>query len=179
MKVLAILLALALCAAPAAADITGAYAYGGEHSILPGMPIWIQFFVCNGALDESIATIEIDITDAGGTSMCWWFAHGSYSEIEPDRPNWEGQSGVDGAVFVDADGGVGEVFPGESLTLWVNISLMSSYYFKETYEVIYIIHGDGAGDEPHEVLGVAARLHLPPLSAVAETSWGAVKALFR
>ena len=133
-----------------------------------------EFLVENGSADEAIASVVIELQTGGGL---WFYNALGYEEIEQGRPNWELGSGSAYAAFVDADGGLGEVFPGESTRIWAVITPDDELQ-PGTYPIGYGIQGDGTGEPPHYVSGTTGYIHLGP-SPVEDTTWGRVKALYR
>ena len=176
MKQSAIVVLLLLIAVSARADLTGAVVSGGpEVSTAPWSLVDCEFLVENGSTDEAIATVVIELEAVGG----FWFYSGlGYDEIEQGRPNWELGSGTGGAHFLDADGGLGEVFPGESTRIWVGIT-PDDELEPGIYPIGYYITGDGTGEPPHFVWGATGYIHLVGASPVEGTTWGRVKALYR
>jgi hypothetical protein len=168
---------LLACAVSSSADTTGAaLEYGPEAWAVPGSPVDCTFLLTNGSASEPVATVAVQM----GYGV-WHYGLPGYDEIEPGRPNWDASGGWSVAVWTDVDGGAGEVFPGESTQIWVTVTPSDDMPYG-TYEIGYVICGDGTGLPPHETFGVAGHIYVGASGTIPETvggSWGRVKALFR
>jgi len=137
-------------------------------------------WISNRSSDESVACATLYVTPPwyGALAMC----NPSYypDQLEPGRPSWDMQGTLPGSEvsWCDANGGSGEVWPGESALIYFNVYVSETCPYGD-YAIYYYIMGDGSGAPPHESSGETGRVIIQDPSPVEAASWGSIKALFR
>lgn len=101
----------------------------------------------------------------------------AYNEITAGRPAWDTSVDVGpytggSAWWVDSDGGMGEVSPGQATTIWIDATVKALDERPQSWpiDVHWEIWGDQGGyvDGWHVIW-----------TPVEQTSWGHIKALYR
>ncbi len=138
--------------------------------VVPGQTYTFTFTVQNNSTDgESIANVQITFPDGftlfGGTM--------SFVPIVAGRPSWDMMvPTIDHTgLWTDNNGGIGEIFPNESTTVSIDVTVADVLYGIPIY---WCVDGDGVGAEPHQNCG-CVDLEVNPVDV---TSWSSIKALY-
>jgi len=172
-NLLIVVLVLSVAVSAGARNMEGSYVELLEPaSISPGETYTFTFGVYNASTDsEWLADVLITVPDL------WSIDAGSMSYVpivaDPIRPSWdmmvpEGPT----AMWLDNDGGYGELYGDEYTTVSVDLTVGAQLYGIPIY---WCLKGDIWGDPPHEVCG-CIDLQISP---VEEQSWASIKALYR
>ena len=141
-----------------------------EGIIVPGETNTFEFGVYNASTDaEWVTDVLITFPDQwviDESSM-------SYVEVAAGRPSWD-MMVPDGptAMWLDNDGGYGELYGGEYTTISVDVMVATQLYGLPIY---WCIKGDIYGEPPHEVCDCIYLQATP----VEEASWASIKAMYR
>lgn len=181
MRITAIALGiLIVMSSVATADMSSASVQSYWQETWPGRTEAMTTSVWNGSTDESIAYVELYLVPAeyGDLGM----REPSYvpDQFAPGRPSWDVYADYYGCVatWSDANGGSGEIWPGESGILYFTVDI-SSECLPGGYTFYYYICGDGSGAPPHDCYGSGGGVHVQDPSPAETESWGSIKALFR
>ena len=172
-NLLIVVLVLSVAVTAGARSIEGSYVeLLSPSSISPGSTYTFEFGVYNASLDAEWLT-DVLITFPDG----WIINEGSMSYVpivaDPIRPDWL-MTVPDGptAMWLDNDGGYGEMYGDEYTTVSVEVYVATQLYGIPIY---WCLKGDIWGDPPHEVCD-CVYLQVTP---VEETSWASIKALYQ
>ena len=172
-NLLIVVLVLAVAVSAGARSMEGSYVeLLDPPSISPGATYVFEFGVYNASTDAEWAT-DILITFPDG----WVITEDSMTYVpivvDPIRPSWD-MVVPDGptAMWLDNDGGYGELYGDEYTTMTVEVTVATQLYGIPIY---WCIKGDIYGDPPHEVCG-CVELQVTPLE---ESSWASIKAMYR
>ena len=169
--IVVLVLSVAVCAG--ARSVEGSFVeLLDPAAISPGETYTFTFGVYNASTDsEWLTDVLITVPDL------WSIDAGSMSYVpivaDPIRPSWdmmvpEGPT----AMWLDNDGGYGELYGDEYTTVSVDLTVGAQLYGIPIY---WCLKGDIWGDPPHEVCG-CIDLQISP---VEEQSWTSIKALYR
>ena len=172
-NLLIVVLVLSVAVSAGARSIEGSYVeLLDPASISPGETYTFTFGVYNASLDtEWITDVLITVPDG------WTIDESSMSYVpivaDPIRPDWA-MMVPDGptAMWLDNDGGYGELYDDEYTTVSVDLTVAGQLY---GIPIFWCLKGDIWGDPPHEVCG-CIDLQISP---VEEQSWASIKALYR
>ena len=171
-NLLIVVLVLAVAVSAGARSIADSYVeLVAPGSISPGETYTFTFGVYNASTDaEWITDVTITFPDLWVVDA----ASMSYVPIVPDpiRPSWdmvvpEGPT----AMWLDNDGGYGELYGGEYTTVSVDVTVGADYGIP----IFWCLEGDIWGDPPHDVCGCINF----EISPVGEASWTSIKAMYR
>ena len=170
-NLLIVVLVLSVAVSAGARNMEGSYVEMlSPASIAPGETFLFEFGVYNASLDSEWLT-DVLITFPDG----WVINEGSmsYVEVAAGRPSWD-MMVPDGptAMWLDNDGGYGELYGDEYTTVSVEVTVSDVLYGIPIY---WCVKGDIWGDPPHEVCG-CCELEVSP---VEEQSWASIKAMYR
>ena len=172
-NLLIVVLVLSVAVSAGARSVEGSFVeLVSPAAISPGETYTFTFGVYNASTDsEWLTDVLITVPDGWGideSSM-------SYVPIvaDPIRPDWA-MMVPDGptAMWLDNDGGYGELYGDEYTTVSVDLTVAAQLYGIPIY---WCLKGDIWGDPPHEVCG-CIDLQISP---VEEQSWSSIKALYR
>ena len=170
-NLLIVVLVLALAAFASAREIEGASVeLLSPGAISPGETYLFEFWVQNDSQDaEWLTDVLITFPDLWTVNT----ASMGYDEIAAGRPSWdmivpEGPT----AMWLDNDGGYGEVYSTEGTRVFVEATVAGQLYGIPIY---WCLKGDIWGDPPHEVCGCIDL----QISGVEQESWTNIKAMFR
>ena len=171
-NLLIVVLVLSVAVSAGARSMEGSYVEMlAPAAVSPGETFTFEFGVYNASLDTEWAT-DVLITFPDG----WVINEGSMTYVpivaDPIRPDWA-MVVPDGptAMWLDDDGGYGELYGDEYTTVTVEVTVGAQLYGLPIY---WCIKGDIYGDPPHEVCG-CVELQITPVEAM---TWGAIKALY-
>ena len=176
-KVLLSLALIALFATPVLADggsIAGSYVelVGPPEGVI-GETVVVEMLAYNASVDaEWIADFIITWPGCVDVLDGWYVYEGTNTGFILDFEAVESQ-----ARFTDGDGGYGELYGDEFVTLFVELTLTEDCV-PTTQIINYHLYGDIWGDEPHEVEGT---FEWPVTGGVANdnSTWTTVKAMYR
>ena len=172
-NLLIVVLVLAVAVSAGARSIADSYVeLVAPLAVVPGETHTFTFGVYNASTDaEWITDVLITVPDG------WVIDEGSMSYVpiveDPIRPSWD-MMVPDGptAMWLDNDGGYGELYGDEYTTVSVDIAVAAQLY---GIPIFWCLKGDIWGDPPHEVCGCIEF----EVSPVEEQSWASIKALYR
>jgi hypothetical protein len=129
-------------------DMTGSYVECSASEFTPGETVEWIFSAFNGSNDsEWITDVNIDFPEGVTVNSSTDFSGGSGGDLTTDNATGNGAE----VHWSDPDGGYGNVYPDETVTSIVNVSISPT--FMGDVELEYSIQGDIWGDEPHNVSG--------------------------
>lgn len=168
----AVAIACVLCLSGSAlGDVSATYVgMSSPAAVVPGATDTFTFLVENGSTDgESIADVQIVFPDG----YILFPATMSYVPIVAARPSWDMTvPPVDHtALWVDNDGGDGEVYPTESVLVSIDVTVAEVLY---GIPIHWCVMGDGTGAEPHQNCGCIELVVNP----VEQTCWSSIKAFY-
>jgi len=172
-NLLIVVLVLSVAVVAGARNMEGSYVeLVSPSAFSPGETYTCVFGVYNGSVDvEWVTDVLITVPDG------WVIDEGSMAYVpivdSPIRPSWD-MMVPDGptAMWLDNDGGYGELYDDEYTTVSVDITVADQLYGIPIY---WCIKGDIYGDPPHEVCG-CVDVQVTP---VEEGSWASIKAMYR
>jgi hypothetical protein len=167
-KLLVVLLVIAFAAPAMARDLTGSYVTLVDPLFVnPGETYTFTFYVWNNSPDvEWIADISIVF---GGFYECYEATMGHDHASAVFDMTVEGTSRC---WWKDGDGGYGEIYDGEGCHIWVDATVP---VFDSEDTIMWELYGDIWGDPPHYVTGCIDLA----VTGVEESTWSAIKAMFR
>ena len=166
-----------MVAVPASADrdLTGSYVeLVSPCEICANTTFTFTFYVTNASPDaEWLTIIEVDFPP--GFTVIEGTDH--YEPVGTPGETWAYDFTLAGAAcaWVDADGGYGEMYGGESGYFTVNANTGD---ISEGVTLLWFLLGDEWGSPPH-LVGGEIQLPLGGPSATDETTWSKLKTLYR
>ena len=166
-------LILSVAVSAGARSVEGSYVeLLSPASVAPGESYTFEFGVYNASTDvEWITDVLITFPDG------WVIDESSMAYVpivaDPLRPDWA-MTVPDGptAMWLDNDGGYGELYGDEYTTVSVDVYVATQLYGLPIY---WCLKGDIYGEPPHEICD-CIELQITP---VEEQSWAGIKALYR
>ena len=129
-------------------DMTGSYVECSAPEFTPGETVDWTFDAFNGSPDsEWITDVNIIFPTGVTVNSSTDFVGGSAGDLETDNATGNGVE----IHWSDPDGGYGQVYPDETATATVSVSISPT--FMGDIELEYSIQGDIWGSDPHNVSG--------------------------
>ncbi|RLC50577.1 MAG: hypothetical protein DRZ79_04150, partial [Candidatus Cloacimonadota bacterium] len=129
-------------------DLTGSYVECSAENFVPGETTTWTFDVFNGSEDNEWIT-DVYITFPSGVTVnsSSDFVGGSGGDLVSDGTTGDGVT----IHWIDANEGWGNIYPDETATAEVNVSISAGFAGNITLD--YQIDGDQFGNDPHQING--------------------------